>query len=59
MTKTYKQNKAYQIQQSDTEWCKVLHDGKILANVIDIEEARRVIWLNTGKGEYITEADFE
>lgn len=60
MIKTYKKDNRYTIVTSKrTSWCEVRIDGKIHAKVIDIEEARRVIFLETGKGEYIIGKDFE
>jgi hypothetical protein len=36
-------------------WLNVYKDGEFFVSVPNEEEARRVIWLNCGKGEAITE----
>jgi hypothetical protein len=47
--------------QSDSfgTWWKVFNGDKFIAYVPSEEEARRVIWLNTGKGEPITDEMME
>ena len=54
MKKTYKN---YTIQKSDGEssWWIVRQDGNLIGRVPTEEEARRVIWLNSGKGDPITD----
>lgn len=53
MKKTYKN---YTIDKSDvnSSWWTVRQDGNLIARTPTEEEARRVIWLNSGKGEMIT-----
>lgn len=40
---------------SDTNWTKVLYpNGGLLARTISVEESFRVIWMNTGRQEFVT-----
>jgi len=53
LKKTYKN---YTLEKTDGEssWYAVRQDGNLIARTPTEEEARRVIWLNSGKGEPIT-----
>jgi len=42
-----------------TSWQEIKKDGKHFAKAIDEEEARRVIWMDTGCGGYITDKTME
>ncbi len=51
-TKTYQD---YTISpRGDSGWWNVFKKGNFLATVASEEEARRCIWMDTGKGEYIS-----
>lgn len=43
--------------QNDTfsTWWKIFNEYEFIAHVPTEEEARRVVWLNSGKGEPITD----
>ena len=41
------------------KWISIFKDGEFLATTPTEEEARRVIWLNSGKGEPITDEMME
>ena len=42
-------------ERENSSWWNVYHLGKFKVSVANEEEARRYIWLNTGKGEPITD----
>jgi hypothetical protein len=41
------------------KWISIFKDGEFLATTPTEEEARRVIWLHSGKGEPITDEMME
>jgi len=53
MKKTYK-NFTIDKSEGNSSWWTVRKDSNLIARTPTEEEARRIIWLNTGKGEPIT-----
>jgi hypothetical protein len=42
-------------QRPNSSWWDISRDGQFLKMAATEEEARRVVWMETGKGEYITD----
>jgi hypothetical protein len=43
------------VPKANSEWWDIFKDGRFHKMASDEEEARRVIWMETGRGEYITD----
>ena len=57
---TIKKYKEFTISKfSDERWWRIFKGEEFIARTPNEEEARRVIWLNSGKGEAITDSDME
>jgi len=59
MKYTLKKDRRFKIKQRSSGYCTIYKDDELIAQVINVEEARRVVWLELRKEDYIHEKDFE
>ncbi len=57
--KVWTKNRNYKIEKIEDGWIKVYSGDRMIATVVDEENARQVIWLAVGGKEYVDEKDFE
>jgi len=57
--KVWIKNKRYKIKQKENGWFNVYSGDRVIATVVDEENARQVIWIAIGGKEYVNEKDFE
>ncbi len=57
--KVWTKNRDYKIKQKENGWFNVYSDDRVIATVVDEENARQVIWIAIGGKEYVNEKDFK
>ena len=57
--KVWTKNRDYKIKQKENGWFNVYSGDRVIATVVDEENARQVIWIAIGGKEYVDEKDFE
>ena len=56
--KVWTKNRDYKIKQKENGWFNVYSGDRVIATVVDEENARQVIWIAIGGKEYVNEKDF-
>ena len=57
--KIWIKNKKYKIKQKENGWFNVYSGDRMIATVVDEENARQAIWMASGCKEYVNRMDFE
>jgi hypothetical protein len=56
---TIKKYKNFTIEPISGKWWAIRKDGNLIGRAPNEEEARRVVWFYSGKGDPITDDDME
>jgi len=57
--KVWTKNRDYKIKQKENGWFNVYGGDRVIATVVDEENARQAIWIAIGGKEYVNRMDFE
>ena len=57
--KVWTKNKRYKIEKKENGWFNVYSGDRVIATVVDEENARQVIWIAIGGKKYVDEKDFK